>query len=80
MPYDPNAPLWRPLMRPGPGEPCHVCGQPGNEGKHFIRGPKGAKCTEPGCGDKVFEHCLTPKGVMITRCLNGYHVRTLQAE
>jgi len=55
-------------------EPCSVCGRPWNVGQHYVRAPKGLKCTAPGCGNPLFERCLGPDGeVVATRCLGANH-------
>ena len=50
-----------------------VCQRPRNEGKHYVRGPLGAKCTAPGCNAPVFEHCELNGTTIATRCLKGGH-------
>lgn len=55
-------------------EPCRVCGRPWNEEQHYVRAPKGLKCTEPGCNAPLFERCFDAAGnVIATRCLGGDH-------
>jgi hypothetical protein len=55
-------------------EPCTVCGRPWNVGTHYVRAPKGLKCTAPGCKAPLFERCFDGAGaVYATRCLGGNH-------
>ena len=55
-------------------EPCRVCGRPQDQGQHYVRAPKGLKCTAPGCGKTLFERCFGADGeVVATRCLGANH-------
>lgn len=55
-------------------EPCSVCGRAMNIGRHYVRAPKGLKCSAMGCGCPLFERCFAVGGeVVAERCLGGNH-------
>jgi hypothetical protein len=62
-----------PLPRPK-DDPCLVCGEVFVYGLHYIRAPRGIKCTVPGCKSDVFDRCVDKTGkVIATHCVPGGH-------